>query len=441
MTAAELREVVRTAERVARDFGLDFDPVVFEVVDWETMAMLAAYGGFPRRYPHWRWGVEYARFKQTARYGLSRIYELVVNTSPVYAYLLESNPPLAQKVVIAHIYGHADFFKNNAYFAPTPKEMHNELANHAALVERLAERHGRRAVEEFLDLALSLENLIDPHAPYIQRHHEPLEEEPQVRLPVRVYLDPYVNPPADPPKEADEGAQIQPIPAQPERDVLGFLVEHAPLAPWQKAILEVIREEAYYFAPQAMTKIMNEGWATFWHTRILVQGGLLKPEEVLEFAEMQAGVLGGEGFNPYRLGYHLYRYMEEKAGLEALFRARSVHDDVSFLDEWLTLEFAEMHKVIAPGDEETFKAAKDRLLFALTNAGNPIVYVIDANFENRGELVLYHAYEGVEIELKRARAVLENLYRLWGRAVHLETVVDEEPVRLSYDGAHRHEVL
>lgn len=144
------------------------------------MAMLAAYGGFPRRYPHWRWGSEYLRHRETYRYGLGRIYELVVNTHPVRAYLLKSNTLLAQKLVMAHVFAHADFFQNNLAFKPIPKDMHEEMAHHAAFVEKAMERHGARSVEEFLDLALSLENLIDPHAPYIRRPEKegPEEAEP-----------------------------------------------------------------------------------------------------------------------------------------------------------------------------------------------------------------------------------------------------------------------
>ncbi|BAW00920.1 SpoVR family protein [Thermus thermophilus] len=188
--------------------------MAFQEVGPEEMAMLAAYGGFPRRYPHWRWGSEYLRYRETYRYGLARIYELVVNTVPVQAYLLRGNTLLAQKVVIAHVYAHADFFQNNLAFKPIPKDMLAEMAHHAAYVERAMERHGARSVEEFLDLALSLENLIDPHAPYIQRPAQKEEEAPK-RLPVRPYLDPYVNPPPPSPRRQRRGQAPSPSPRGP----------------------------------------------------------------------------------------------------------------------------------------------------------------------------------------------------------------------------------
>jgi len=435
----------RLRERALAE-GLTFPPVLFEEVGPEEMAMLAAYGGFPRRYPHWRWGSEYLRQREVYRYGLGRIYELVVNTHPVHAYLLKGNTLLAQKLVMAHVYAHADFFQNNLAFRPTPKDMLSEMAHHAAYVEKAMERHGARSVEEFLDMALSLENLIDPHAPHIQRPEAGAEERPKGRLPVRPYLDPYVNPPPEPPKEAEEGASPRPLPPKPTRDILGFLARHAPLAPWQKGILEIIREESLYYAPQAATKILNEGWATYWHTRLLLP--LLGPEEALEFAELQSGLLAAHGFNPYRLGYFLLQEVEERwdkgrfgpeyealplgerlryerpagEGRRKLFQVRTVHTDVSFLEEFLTPEFALRQRLLAPEDLPRFAEAKQALLFRLTNLGYPIVELLDANHANRGELYLQHLYEGVELDLRKTRAVLENLRRLWGRPVHLKTV-------------------
>lgn len=452
------------AERLrarAEEAGLSFPPVVFEEVDAEEMAMLAAYGGFPRRYPHWRWGSEYLRYRELYRYGLGRIYELVVNTEPVYAYLLKGNTPLAQKLVMAHVYAHADFFRNNLAFRPIPKDMLNEMAHHAAYVERAMERHGARAVEEFLDLALSLENLIDPHAPYIRRLEDEETPPPQGRLRVRPYLEPYVNPPPEPPREAEEGASPRPLPPRPTRDLLGFLARHAPLAPWQRALLEIVREESLYYALQAATKVMNEGWATFWHTRLLLP--LLDPEEALEFAELQAGLLAPQGFNPYRLGYLLFQEIEERwdkgrfgeeydrlplgerlryerprgEGRAKLFQVRTVYTDLGFLEEFLTSEFALRRGLIAPKDLDRFQQAKRHLLFRLTNAGYPIVWLLDANYKNRGELLLEHAYEGVGLELRRTQAVLANLHRLWGRPVHLRTVLKGKPALLTYDGEHR----
>lgn len=145
----------------------------------------------------------------------------------------QGQPLLAQKLVVAHVYAHADFFQNNLAFKPIPKDMLAEMAHHAAYVERAMERHGARSVEEFLDLALSLENLIDPHAPYIQRPAQKEEEAPK-RLPVRPYLDPYVNPPPAFPKEAEEGASPEPLPRGPPGTSWAFWPATPPSPPGRR---------------------------------------------------------------------------------------------------------------------------------------------------------------------------------------------------------------
>ncbi len=132
--------------------------------------MVASYGGFPNRYPHWRWGMEYEQLSKGYEYGLSKIYELVINNDPCYAYLLESNAEVDQKLVMAHVYGHCDFFKNNFYFQHTNRRMMDEMANHATRVRRWVDKVGIEKVEDFIDRALSLENLIDYHSPV----HPPL---------------------------------------------------------------------------------------------------------------------------------------------------------------------------------------------------------------------------------------------------------------------------
>ena len=166
---AEIRAVQDELEQRARDYGLDFFETIFEVVDYEEMSMLAAFGGFPLRYPHWRFGAQYDELMKGYSYGLQKIYEMVINTDPCYAYLLDVNAMTDQKLVIAHVYGHCDFFKNNAWFARTNRKMLDQMANHAARVNRYIDRFGYEAVEEFIDACLSIEDLIDPYSPHIKR--------------------------------------------------------------------------------------------------------------------------------------------------------------------------------------------------------------------------------------------------------------------------------
>ncbi|HLM43714.1 MAG TPA: SpoVR family protein, partial [Myxococcaceae bacterium] len=161
----------------AREFGLDFFETVFEVVTYDEMNMVASYGGFPNRYPHWRWGMEYEQLSKGYEYGLSKIYELVINNDPCYAYLLESNADVDQKLVMAHVYGHCDFFKNNFSFRHTNRRMIDEMANHATRVRRWIDKIGVEKVEDFIDRTLSLENLIDQHAPHSRRNPDPKRAE------------------------------------------------------------------------------------------------------------------------------------------------------------------------------------------------------------------------------------------------------------------------
>jgi len=170
---AHLRDMRRQIEVHARAYGLDFWDVVFEVLGFDEMNMVAAYGGFPNRYPHWRFGMEYERLAKGYEYGLSKIYEMVVNNDPSYAYLLESNMDVDQKLVMAHVFGHVDFFKNNYMFQPTNRKMMDQMANHATRVRRYQDRFGVEVVEEFVDRCLSIENLIDYHSPFVRSAASP----------------------------------------------------------------------------------------------------------------------------------------------------------------------------------------------------------------------------------------------------------------------------
>ena len=483
----ELAEAAERIEALAREQGLDFVPIVFELLDYDELNEVASYGGFPTRYPHWKWGMEYEQLSKSYEYGLSKIYELVINNDPCYAYLMKSNSLLDQKLVMAHVCGHADFFTHNAWFAPTNRKAIDQMANHGTRIRRYAERYGHDEVERFIDCCLSIENLIDIHSPYIQRRPKPRyeEDEPEQRGPKKLrskeYMDRYVNPPEFLEEQQrrleEEAERRKKFPEHPERDVMLFMLRHAPLERWQKDVLGMLREEAYYFAPQAMTKIMNEGWASFWHTRLMTDH-ILTDAEVVDYADRHAGTVATSRgqLNPYKLGIELFRDIEERwnkgqfgkeweaiedyetrrnwnkelgLGREKVFEVRKIYNDVMFIDEFLTPDFAARHKmftfeysrqasdyVIASRE---FQQIKTKLLDQLTNWGNPVIWVEDGNHENRGELYLRHRYDGVELRLDWARDVLENLHTMWNRPVHLETEVEGRKKVVSYDGSKHNE--
>ena len=235
---ADLRELQVEIEGYARDYGLDFYETIFEVLDYDELSEIAALGGFPTRYPHWRFGMEYEQLSKGYRYGLQKIYEMVINNDPCYAYLLRCNMRVDQKLVMAHVYGHNDFFKNNHWFSMTNRKMMDETANHGNRIRSYMERFGEEVVEDFIDSCLSLENLIDIHSLFIKRRDTPnrynFERKDDNdngihKFQSKDYMDSYVNPPEflkeqAKKKEAEEKKSRQ-FPENPERDVLLFLLK------------------------------------------------------------------------------------------------------------------------------------------------------------------------------------------------------------------------
>ncbi|HKA88958.1 MAG TPA: SpoVR family protein [Haliangiales bacterium] len=479
---AYLRDMQTEIEGYAREFGLDFFPTVFEVLSYKQMNEVAAFGGFPTRYPHWRFGMDYEGLSKGYEYGLQKIYEMVINNNPAYAYLLEGNSLVDQKTVMAHVYAHVDFFKNNYFFSKTNRKMIDGMANHATRVRKHIERFGIEKVETFIDTCLSLENLIDPMSPYIVRRAQPRDkddvagEEEVPRLRAKNYMDKFINPPDFLEKQrkrrdADK-EKVRKFPEERQRDVLLFLIEHAPLDKWERDALEIVRAEAYYFAPQAMTKIMNEGWASFWHSKIMTEKAL-RSSEIIDYAEANSGVLATSPgqLNPYKLGVELFRHVEDRwnkgrfgkewndcedmvqkkswdmrlgQGRKKIFEVRALYNDVTFIDEFFTPDFCVDQKFYGFGFNERsgnweietreFKKVKDRLLFKLTNFGQPFIYVVDGNFDNRGELLLRHQHEGVDLKLDHARDTLANVARVWKRPVNLLSKLDGKGKILRFDG-------
>jgi len=484
----DLVKIQQDMEQHASSYGLDFFPTIFEVVSADQLSAIAAYGGFPTRYPHWRFGMEYQQLRKGYSYGLQKIYELVINNDPCYAYLLASNGMTDHKLVMAHVYGHCDFFKNNYWFSQTNRKMIDGMANHGNRIRRYMDRFGVETVEDFIDACLSIEDLIDIHAPFIARTEQPPQqqfpgntdqEETQLapRFEAKPYMNAYINPPEalqqeDQQRRRQLQKKQQSFPAEPVRDVLQFLIDNAPLKAWQADVLTIIRDEAYYFAPQGQTKIMNEGWATYWHSTIMTRHGIA-PDDLICYADHCAGTLATSHtrLNPYKLGVELFRDIEDRwnsgrhgqeydrcddmrerrnwntregAGREKIFEVRRIHNDLTFIDEFLTLEFCQRHKLFQFGlnkdsgyyeiESRQFQQVKQQLLFNLTNLGRPVIRITQGNYRNGGELYLLHEFNGVELKLEHARDTLRHLQRLWSRPVHLETVVDKSRQVITYDG-------
>lgn len=478
----ELAKVRDQIRKYAEDYGLDFFETIFEMVDHEQINSLAALGGFPVRYPHWRFGMDYDQLSKGYTWGLQKIYEMVINTNPAYAYLMKSNNLVDQKTVIAHVYGHVDFFKNNYWFSKTDRKMLDTMANHAVKIRNYMDRYGQDKVENFIDHCLAIENLIDPYQPFSQtkqRGPKQDEEEAPTADPGRIktersYMDQYINPPdflADQKRKMEQQARkSKKNPSEPQKDILAFLLENAPLEQWEHDVLSIVRDEAYYFAPQAQTKIMNEGWASYWHSKIMTQKAL-RDSEVIDFADHHAGTMAMQPgrINPYKVGVELFRDIEERwdrgkfgkeydecdnmvakakwdrklgKGRQKIFEVRRVCNDVTFIDEYLTEEFVERFKLYTYAfnrrtnqyeiAERDFKKVKEKLLFQITNLGQPFVYVTDGNFQNKGEMLLWHKYQGLDLDVKWSKETMKSIGEIWKRPVNVETEVDGQKKLFSY---------
>ncbi|MAZ49682.1 MAG: SpoVR family protein [Halobacteriovoraceae bacterium] len=487
----ELLALQKKVQGHADDFGLDYFPQVFEMCDYDTINILAAQGGFPIRYPHWKFGMDYDQLSKGYRYGMQKIYEMVINTDPCYAYLLEVNNWLDQKLVMCHVYGHNDFFKNNMWFSNTNRKMMDVMANNGSKIRRYMERHGVNKVERFIDRVLSLENLLDMNMLFETQDVKKSRFEKELAFREEQEHGGYVVDDRSSAlksymRAADRKESLQKLVEDDEasdlmaeknttkgmRDILLFLIENAPIEEWQADIIACLRNEAYYFLPQRVTKIMNEGWASYWHSTMMNQK-VMDPSEFIEFAKKHAGVMAmsKKNINPYKIGIELFRDIEfrwntgrfgkeynsctdmnakenwnTKAGLgrEKIFEIRRSHNDISFINEFLTPEFCNRQQIFTYKynprtqrmeiDTRDFQAIKQKLLSQLTNFGSPIIEVEDANYKNRKELLLKHIHYGVDLDMQFASETMSNLYAIWKRPINLATAYEDKKVIINFDG-------
>lgn len=405
-------------------------------------------------------------------YNLNRIYEMVINSDPCYAFLLEGNSLVENKMVMAHVLAHCDFFKNNIHFKRTSRQMVEFMSVAARRIRKYEFLYGRDRVESFLDAVISIQEHIDPYRhiggdttvpghkkcncsnnPCRQCHQRGnLQETPYDDL---WALDSDLHEctaHCDPPKK---------FPASPEKDLLLFIAEHArDLEEWQRDIIYIIREEMLYFWPQMQTKIMNEGWATYWHLRIMRELDLPE-DEAMEFAKLHAGVIqpGRNTINPYYIGLKLFEDIEKRwdepteeerkkydrrggEGRDKIFEVRELDSDISFLRNYLTKEFIDredmyLYKKIGHEwkiVEKDWRKVRDGLIGTLHNCGFPYIVVENGDFGKRGELYLKHLFEGAELDVYYVEKTIPYVYNLWGRTVHLETELDGKQVLFSYNG-------
>jgi Uncharacterized conserved protein len=598
--AAGLEEPVLEARNLAKRLGLKPYDVRYWIVDHDEMNRLIAYDGFQRRYPHWRWGMKYDQQQKKDQHGLGKAFEIVNNDDPSHAFLQESNTQADQKAVITHVEAHGDFFANNRWYGmyanrgEAGPEAVARLERHAEAIQGYIEdpEIERADVERLIDAVLCLGDTIDQHRPLGKSDTDDEDGENSELADIEDQLDDLDLTDEVRDQVFDESwleAQDAEIDLEdPADDVLNYLLDHGQRfdseegkavdrEPWESHVIEMLRDESYYFAAQKMTKVMNEGWAAFWESLMMSDEGFATDDELVTYADHMASVLGSPGLNPYKLGMELWQHVEVRAarrdvterllridgvtptnfhdkidfdqvreciapdpaiggaspeyldrlteladagdprvdaenvklaqageidierypwkmltyeglaerhyaltrpqhhgavervagsalqrqarymfetdrydsvsealenvdygaGWDRLYEVRESHNDVTFIDEFLTDEFVVeggyfTYEYAHGGDEYRVASVdaeevRKKLLLQFTNFGKPTVSVFDGNFDNRGELLLGHQYNGVALDMSQARATLERVFELWGRPVNLMTIRTEYP--------------
>lgn len=445
----------------AEAFGLDCSTQEFEVCDHEQMLGYTAYSGMPSHYPHWSYGKAFEKLKTLYDHGMQGLpYEMVINSNPALAYLMRDNTLLLQILTIAHVYGHNDFFKNNFTFQSTrPEFTIGTFKAHADRVRHYAETPaiGVDRVESILDAAHALS--LQCRRNLAVRKLTPAEDRDAALAAATPPPDPFQSVHR---RQEHVEPELRRTPLVPDEDLLLFLRDHNPyLAEWEKDLLTIVHEQTQYFIPQIETKIMNEGWASFWHKRILES--LELPQALhLEFLVRHNQVcrpIPGQ-LNPYFLGLKLWEDIERrgddptpeertgnphgKSGHDLLFETRSADRDVSFLRRWLTesmMRQLDIFRYEPTGDElvvshvadqEGWREVKETLLRSVGTATIPVIRVEDADHGHTRTLLLHHVHDGRDLQLDYAERTLAFVHRLWGRDVLLDTLVNGKRSHLTY---------
>lgn len=425
----KLKEHYNRSMDLAHEWGLTPYEVDFHVVPADKMYEIASYG-IPGHFGHWTYGRDYWKQKTGYDYGQSKIYELVINADPAQAFLLENNSLLENMFVISHVIGHSDFFSNNQYFAHTNTDM---ISNVSAMADRhykYETEYGRLTVESFIDDVFTIREHVDPF-----HHMKPKSRDYEMAYAKDDFEDMF--PEIEKDRRTMETLERvygkHAFPYEPERDLVQFLAEHGRLDEWQRDLMLGIRDESLYFLPQMQTKIMNEGWASIVHRRMMHE---LDPDcdpGGLEFSTMHAGVLSGRPgpLNPYWLGFNVYQRIIDLYGWEAALDVREIDSDESFLRNYIDEKICEDLDLFAYAfndpeklweiTDKTWEDVRDVLVETKVNMGQPYIEVVDADYDNQGILFLRHVYNGQELLRKYTFETLKAVERLWGRPVKLET--------------------
>jgi stage V sporulation protein R len=430
-------------EDMAKQVGLDFYPVEFEVVPPAFMMEVAVYG-LPVRMPHWSFGVRYIYQLVQHRMGHSKIFEVVFPGNPGRAYLANTNALHENTLVVAHVLGHADFSKNNLLFKRAQEQVGyhvvEQAAAHAHHIEEAMAEFGPQRVEAVLDAALALEQHIDDTKDLNRPRYPGPGKEPERPAPQGFQARFGTLPGEAPSKPVSHAHERKPIPPHPEYDLLWFIAHYAPeMEDWERDIFLTVRQESFYFHPVFACNVMNEGWASYWHARLLREANFLPSGLYVDAMKSHSDVVrpfAGEhqialSLNPYHLGFVLWEKIIEKNGLTAARKIMREEDDTGFIHNYLDAELArELGLFVFAGkrngeikvNEWDIDSLHEAILAPKYNFGAPRIGVVSVGVD--GILELKHDYltDGRGVDQEHARKVLEYVQRVWRRPVVLHTI-------------------
>ncbi len=439
-------------------FGLNCFPQEYEICDHNDMLGYMAYSGMPAHYPHWSYGKSFEKLKTMYDYGVSGLpYEMVINSNPCLAYLMRDNTLCLQVMTMAHVMGHNDFFANNFTFSHTHPELTLEkFKAQAVRVRNYIEDPsiGLERVESFLDSAHAL--MFNCNRNFAIQKRGEAEARAQLSLELNTRTDL---------SDEEISKRLNRTPIEPEDDILLFIRDNQPLLEeWQRDILTIVHYTASYFVPQIETKIINEGWASFWHRTIM--NSMDVPNDImLEFFAHHNRVVAPHpgSLNPYYLGVAIWdNILFQEMGvdpasekqyiapsldaLQTLYSIRESERDTSFIRRFLSedlMRSMDIFEYEQKGDKQVIKHVSDEqhwqdvksmLIKNIGVNGMPVIRIMDGDYEGRRTLYLEHEFEGRELRLEEAEKTLEHLQSLWCHEVMLDTTLERKPVRLVHNG-------
>jgi len=415
---------------IASGHGLDWYPISYEVCDYYEMIGHMSYHGMPSHYQHWSYGKSFERTHQMYNLGMEGLpYELIINSNPSIAYLMRENPAYLQILIMSHCVGHSDFFKNNRLFSNTNAEsVIFKFKNAKKRIQSYIENPhiGRYKVENFLDCL---------HTIRFQTERNGLRRETKEEIEKR-----YVNLLNNDNALDDKNIRflMDRTILKPDYDILSFLIEYGKhFESWESDIINIVREESQYFLPQIRTKILNEGWASFWHYKIMHELDL--PQEYhLPFLKSHNQVIRPHTgkVNPYNMGFYLFKKIEENNGIEECFFIRETHDDESAVRCHIDIDDARKMNLFSYStkgdsvtideisDEDGWKSIKSDLISNLGTNSIPQVFISDIS--QTGDLIIEHSHDGRDLNLEYAETVIDKIREIWPGDVKFFTIIEED---------------